>query len=103
MRLLSRLEDERKSGAIWYKISRQSPKETLIYSRFPWHLDVLITARMAKNQSLPSTPGSTSGYPIRVEDKVTGAAPAAGAALSRRLPRPSRAPDLQQWARPAKG
>jgi hypothetical protein len=26
MRLLSRLEDERKSGAIWYKISRQSPK-----------------------------------------------------------------------------
>ena len=25
MRLLSRLEDERKSGAIWYEISRQSP------------------------------------------------------------------------------
>ncbi len=26
MPLLSRLEDERKFGAIWYKISRQSPK-----------------------------------------------------------------------------
>jgi len=25
MRLLSRLEDERKSGAIWYVIFRQSP------------------------------------------------------------------------------
>ena len=26
MRLLSRLDDERKSGAIWYAIFRQSPK-----------------------------------------------------------------------------
>jgi hypothetical protein len=26
MRLLSRLDDERKSGAIWYVIFRQSPK-----------------------------------------------------------------------------
>ena len=28
MRLLSRLDDERKSGAIWYVIFRQSPKGT---------------------------------------------------------------------------
>jgi hypothetical protein len=26
MRLMSRLDDERKSGAIWYAIFRQSPK-----------------------------------------------------------------------------
>jgi transposase len=30
MRLLSRLDDERKSGAIWYAIFRQSPKEYLV-------------------------------------------------------------------------
>jgi hypothetical protein len=27
MRLMSRLDDNRKSGAIWYAIFRQSPKE----------------------------------------------------------------------------
>jgi MFS family permease len=35
MRLLSRLEDERKSGAIWYKISRQSPKTPLMTATNP--------------------------------------------------------------------
>jgi len=35
MRLLSRLDDARKSGAIWYAIFRQSPKsKDFLVSRF---------------------------------------------------------------------
>jgi hypothetical protein len=55
MRLLSRLEDERKFGAIWYVIFRQSPKDE-------------------KMQMIPSTPHQTeSRAELRIFDRLRAA------------------------------
>jgi hypothetical protein len=73
MRLLSRLEADRKSGAIWYVLFRQSPGEAVLaglHEHFP-RIERSTTSSMQYDKALtqfrrrPEPPGQMLGWVCR--------------------------------------